>query len=109
MPVLSHLHHLLKPNSAKRTFVRCEGYVHEFVNHTQKEYARGDVHEHRAECLFSSLKPYRRVCRGVSKYTLPGYVGFFHCLRNCRPWNAFAQAERILQAALESSVASRAR
>jgi transposase-like protein len=29
------------------------GYVHEFVNHTKKEYARGDVHEHRAECLFS--------------------------------------------------------
>src|SRR5262245_33539591 len=25
-----------------------KGYVHEFVNHTQKEYARGDVHEHRA-------------------------------------------------------------
>jgi hypothetical protein len=30
-----------------------KGYVHEFVNHTQKEYARGDVHENRAECLFS--------------------------------------------------------
>ena len=29
-----------------------KGYVHEFVHHTQKEYARGDVHEHRAECLF---------------------------------------------------------
>jgi len=23
--------------------------VHEYVNHTQKEYARGDVHENRAE------------------------------------------------------------
>ena len=30
-----------------------KGDVHEFVNHTQKEYARGDVHENRAECLFS--------------------------------------------------------
>src|SRR5713101_6829168 len=30
-----------------------KGYVHECVKHTQKEYARGDVHEHRAECLFS--------------------------------------------------------
>jgi hypothetical protein len=38
-----------------------KGYVHAFVNHTQKEYARGDVHEHRAECLFSLLKPYLRV------------------------------------------------
>jgi hypothetical protein len=54
-----------------------KGYVHEFVNHTQKEYARGDVHENRAECLFSLLKPYLRVFRGLSKYNLPGYVGFF--------------------------------
>jgi hypothetical protein len=38
-----------------------KGYVHDFVNHTQKEYARGDVHENRAECLFSLLKPYLRV------------------------------------------------
>ncbi len=34
------------------------GYVHDFVNHTKKEYVRGDVHENRAECLFSLLKPY---------------------------------------------------
>src|SRR5215813_10555586 len=47
-----------------------KGYVHEFVNHTQKEYARGDVHENRAECLFSLLKPYLRVFRGLSKINL---------------------------------------
>jgi hypothetical protein len=51
-----------------------KGYVHEYVNHTRKEYARGDVHENRAECLFSLLKPYLRVFRGLSKYNLPGYV-----------------------------------
>jgi transposase-like protein len=34
-----------------------KGYVHDYVNHTTKEYARGEVHEHRAECLFSLLKP----------------------------------------------------
>ena len=32
-----------------------KGYIHAYVNHTQKEYARGDVHENRAECLFSLL------------------------------------------------------
>ena len=53
-----------------------KGYVHEFVNHTQKEYARGEVHENRAECLFLLLKPYLRVFCGVSKYNLPGYIGF---------------------------------
>src|SRR5215472_11470331 len=37
------------------------GYEHDSVNHTKKEYARGEVHENRAECLFSLLKPYLRV------------------------------------------------
>jgi transposase-like protein len=86
-----------------------KGYVHEFVNHTQKEYARGDVHEHRAECLFSLLKPYVRVFRGLSKTTLPGYVGFFQFLRNFHQLTAFEQAEMILYAALDPAVAGKAR
>ena len=86
-----------------------KGYVHEYVNHTQKEYARGDVHENRAECLFSLLKPYLRVFRGVGKYNLPGYVGFFQFLRNFRQRNAFEQAELVLQAALDPAIARRAK
>jgi transposase len=86
-----------------------QGYMHDFVNHTQKEYARGEVHENRAECLFSILKPYLRVFRGVSKVNLPGYVGFFQFLRNSRHQNAFQQAELILYAALDPAIASRAR
>jgi hypothetical protein len=83
--------------------------MHAFVNHTQKEYARGDVHENRAEYLFSLLKPYLRVFRGLSKTNLPGYVGFFQFLRNFRHQTAFEQAEMILYAALDPSIASRAR
>ena len=49
-----------------------KGYAHDFVNLTKKEYARGDVHENRAECLFSLLKPYLRVFRGVSKFQPAG-------------------------------------
>jgi len=86
-----------------------QGYVHECVNHTQQEDARGDVHEHRAECLFSFLKPYLRVCRGLSKCNLPGYLGCLQCLRNFRERNACEQAELILQAALDPTIASRAR
>ena len=86
-----------------------KGYVHAFVNHTQKEYARGDVHENRAECLFSLLKPYLRVFRGLSKTNLPGYVGFFQFLRNFRQRNACEQTELILQAALDPAIASRAK
>jgi ISXO2-like transposase domain len=86
-----------------------KGYIHEFVNHTQKEYARGDVHENRAECLFSLLKPYLRVFRGLSKTNLPGYVSFFQFLRNFRQYNACEQAEMILYAALAPAIARRAR
>jgi hypothetical protein len=86
-----------------------QGYVHEYVNHTQEEYARGEVHENRAECVFSLLKPFLRVFRGISKANLPGYLGFFQFLRNFRHQNAFEQAELILQAALDPTTASRAR
>ena len=86
-----------------------KGYMHAFVNHTKKEYARGDVHENRAECLFSLLKPYLRVFRGLSKTNLPGYVGFFQFLRNFRQQNAFQQAELILRAALDPTIASQAK
>ncbi|HZC03537.1 MAG TPA: IS1595 family transposase [Gammaproteobacteria bacterium] len=86
-----------------------KGYVHAFVNHTKKEYVRGEVHENRTECLFSLLKPYLRVFRGISKSNLPGYVGFFQFLRNVRQRNAFEQAELILQAALAPCVAHQAR
>jgi ISXO2-like transposase domain len=58
------------------------GYAHDSGNHTKKEYARGDVHENRAECLFSLLKLYWRVFRGISTTHLPGSVGFFQFLRN---------------------------
>src|SRR5262249_13855059 len=86
-----------------------KGYLHEYVHHTKKEYARGEVHENRAECLFSLLKPFLRVFRGISKANLPGYLGFFQFLRNARSQNAFQQAERILYAALDPAIASRAR
>jgi transposase len=86
-----------------------KGYVHDYVNHTKKEYARGEVHENRAECLFSLLKPYLRVFRGFSKTNLPGYLGFFQFLRNFRQQNACEQAELILYAALDPVIASRAR
>jgi len=84
-------------------------YAHDSVNHTKKEYARGEVHENRAECLFSLLKSYLRVFRGISKTTLPGYLGFFQFLRNFHQLTAFEQAEMMLYAALDPAVARRAK
>jgi hypothetical protein len=54
-------------------------------------------------------KPDLRVCRGVSKLNLPGYVGFLQCLRHFRPHNACEPVELILQAALDPAIASRAK
>src|SRR5262249_43571188 len=80
---------------AASSYRAVKGYVHACVHHTQKEYARGDVHENRAECLCSLLKPSLRGCRRVSKCNLPGSIGFFQFLRHFRPHNAFEQAELI--------------
>ena len=98
----------LYTDSASR-YRALKGYVREFVNHTRKAYACGDVHENRAECLFSLLKPYLRVFRGLSKTNLPGYLGFFQFLRNYRQLTAFEQAGLILYAALDPAISSRAR
>jgi hypothetical protein len=66
-----------------------QGYAYEFVKHTQKGYARGDVHENRAECLFSLHKSYLRMFRGINKMHLPGWVGCFQFLRNVRQHYTF--------------------
>jgi ISXO2-like transposase domain len=76
-----------------------KGSVHACLNHTQKAYARGEMHEHRAACLLSLLKPSLRVLRGLSTWHLPGYLGFFPWLRNVRQRHACAQVELIFQAA----------
>ena len=41
-------------NKLTRPYRALKGYVHEFVNHTKKEYARGEIHENRAKCLYSA-------------------------------------------------------
>jgi hypothetical protein len=42
-------------------------------------------------------------------FILPGYVGFFQFLRNFRQQNAFEQAGLILRAALDPTIARKAR
>ena len=67
------------------------------------------MHENRAECLFSRLKPSLRVWRGLSTTTLPGSLGVLHFLRTFRQLTACEQAEMIVYAAVEPAVARRAR
>ena len=61
------------------------GYVHETVDHSAKEYARGDVHVNTLESFWAILK---RSIRGthihVSKKHLPKYLGEFEFRYNLR-------------------------
>jgi transposase-like protein len=98
----------LYTDSAK-SYQALVGYKHDSVNHSQKEYARGEVHENRAENCFSLLRPFLALFRGIGKSNLVGYIGFFQFLRNFRSLNAFQQSEVILHAALEPSIASKAK
>ena len=86
-----------------------KGYVHACVHHTQKEYARGAGHANRAEGLLSFLKPSLRVLRGIRKLNWSGSLRFLQCLRNFRQQNACEQAELILRAALDPTIARKAR
>jgi transposase-like protein len=83
------------------------GYIHDCVNHSQKEYARGEVHENRSENCFSLLRPYLCVFRGIGKANLPGYIGFFQFMRNHSKLNAFEQSEMILHAILNPDITDR--
>jgi hypothetical protein len=49
------------------------------------------------------------VFRGLSKCNLPGYVGFFQFLHNFRHQTACEPAELILWAALDPTIARRAK
>ncbi len=66
------------------------------------------MHEHRAERLCSLRKPSLRVLRGIRKVHLPEDVGFVHFLRNLRHQHTCAQAELIVQAACDPTIARRA-
>jgi hypothetical protein len=85
-----------------------KGYVREYVNHTQEPYVLGEGHDNRAACLFALLKPSLRVLRSMSKDNLPGYVGFLPFPQNFRQYNAWEQAELLIQAALDPAIARRA-
>ena len=70
-------------------FLQRVGYHHQRVNHSQGEYARGQVHVNTVEGLWSLLRDHLRVHRGVSKLYLPLYVMRFEFLVNHRGQNRY--------------------
>ena len=47
------------------------GYRHVYINHSKKEYARGDIHINTCEGEFSVLRTFMRIHRDVAKYNMP--------------------------------------
>jgi transposase len=78
------------------TFLHRLGYQHERVNHSRREYARGEVHVNSVEGLWSLLRDHLRIHRGVSKVYLPLYVARFEFIFNRRDQQRWGQLVDLL-------------
>jgi len=54
----------------------------EYVNHSKREFARGDVHVNTCENRHSFLRPYMAKYRGVSVKYLQGYLDYLALILN---------------------------
>ncbi|RLC73148.1 MAG: IS1595 family transposase [Chloroflexi bacterium] len=78
-------------------FLRRLGYQHETVNHSRKEYARGEVHVNTVEGLWNLLRKHLYVHHGVSKVYLPLYVARFEFIHNRRSQTSWSKMVDLLQ------------
>ena len=78
-------------------FLRRLGYKHETVNHSAKEYARGEVHVNTVEGLWNLLREHLYVHHGVSKVYLPLYVARFEFIHNRRSQTTWEKMVDLLQ------------
>lgn len=77
-------------------FLSASGYTHETANHSKGEYARGDVHVNTIEGLWSIVRPWIRVYRGVTKRYLPLYVSAIEFLLNLRGLKVMDRIKALL-------------
>lgn len=71
-------------------YAELPGYEHRKLNrYSRKEYARGDVHINTAEGVFSLLKSWLRMLRGVRKDKLWKFLKLFEFRFNFRSLNPF--------------------
>lgn len=83
-------------------FLHRVGYQHQRVNHSKREYARGEVHVNTVEGLWSLLRDHLRIHRGVSKLYLPLYVMRFEFLVNHRSENRYHQMMELCALACQA-------
>jgi len=60
------------------------GYVHRVVNHSQKEYARDDVHTNNCEGRTTLCRMWLAKYMGVNKYNLCEYLNVYLFMHNLR-------------------------
>ena len=60
------------------------GFVHEQVCHSQKEYARGDVHVNNCECRSNLYQLWIAKFMGINKHNLQTYTKTFQFIHNIR-------------------------
>jgi transposase-like protein len=77
-------------------FLKRSGYLHETVNHSRKEYARGKAHVNGVEGLWSLVRSYLRPYRGLSKVYLPLYLAHIEFQHNRRDLNDWALLIEVL-------------
>jgi len=64
------------------TILQTLGFKHERVNHSIREYARGNIHTNNCEDRASILKPWLAIHRGVSEDNLDLYLSLLHLQRS---------------------------
>ncbi|MCZ7568869.1 MAG: IS1595 family transposase [Ardenticatenaceae bacterium] len=81
------------------------GYGHDAGTHSIGDYVRRDLHENRAETVWSRFQPWLARFRGVSQDNLPTYATLFQVLRNYRALSAWQRAIFVLSHDLEDYAA----
>jgi transposase-like protein len=81
-----------------------EGYIHEIVNHSQGEYARGNVHVNHDEGIVSLFKPWLQKHRGVNKRNLPLYTATFQTLYNMRNLSNREKFWKIIRICISNNI-----
>ena len=74
------------------------GYRHEYVNHSLRGYARGEVHINNCENGASLLMPWLSVHRGISKDNLKTYLNLFQLQRNTNKLPTIEKTKIIVKA-----------
>jgi transposase-like protein len=102
-PLISTLRKNIKAGSMVYTddfrpyrFLLRYGYKHRFVNHSEREYARGDVHVNNCECASNLYQIWMSKFMGVNKHNLEAYSKTFQFIHQSR-LNNLPREERFMQ------------